>query len=80
MKKVLKITGIIILGLILAFNIFIWSTGKTYLYKTIAYNFVDIDDQDLFYSREIPADNGIEWPLSSAYNKTEIPAALNATL
>ncbi|CAN5448425.1 serine hydrolase [soil metagenome] len=80
MKKGLKVTGVIILGLILVFNVFIWVTGKTYLYKTIAYNFVDIDDQDLFSSREIAAGNGVEWPFDAAYNKTAIPEALNTAL
>ncbi len=73
MKKLLKISGYTLLVLLIALNLFIVVTGKYYLYKTLAYNFVDIDDLDLFEHRTVVAGNGVEWPLHKNYNKVKMP-------
>ncbi len=73
MKKLLKYFAFTILFLVIAVNLFILITGKYYLYKTLAYNFVDINDNDLFEHRNIAASNGVEWALHSSYNKTKMP-------
>ena len=54
-------------------NLFIVFTGKYFLYKTLVYNFVDIDDLDLFEHRTVNAGNGVEWSLHPDYNKVKIP-------
>lgn len=73
MKKLFKFLGYTILVLFIALNLFIVFSGKYYLYKTLAYNFVDIDDLDLFPYRTIEAGNGIEWPQHRNYNKSKMP-------
>ena len=73
MKKLLKYIGYAILFLVITINLFIVVTGKYYLYKTLAYNFVDIDDLDLFEHRTVDTSNGVEWAKHSDYNKTKMP-------
>lgn len=76
MKKITKIIGYTLLAIVVLINLLIFFSGKTYLYKAIAYNFVDIDDNDLFNSREIATGNGTEWPQHTAYNKVKMPNRL----
>jgi CubicO group peptidase (beta-lactamase class C family) len=76
MKTLLKIIAWIIGIPVLLLNIYILFSGKTYLYKALAYNFVDINDNDLFHHRKIEAYNGTEWPLHSNYNKMNGPEYL----
>ncbi len=73
MKKALKVILWIIGIPVLLLNIYILFSGKTYLYKALAYNFVDINDNDLFHQRKIASAQGIEWPLHSNYNKMQAP-------
>ena len=73
MKKLLKYIGFALLLLIIAINLFIVVTGKYYLYKTLAYNFVDIDDLNLFEYRVVKTEKGIDWAQHQHYNKTKIP-------
>lgn len=76
MKKILKVIAWIIGIPVLLLNIYILFSGKTYLYKALAYNFVDIDDNTLFHQRKIEAVQGIEWPLKSNYNRMTAPGYL----
>ena len=55
-------------------------SGKTYIFKALAYNFVDIDDNVLFFNREVKAGEGTEWPLSADYNKAALPSELKTEL
>ncbi len=73
MKKFLKTVGYVILIIAIAINLFIIVSGKFHLYKTLAYNFVDIDDLNLFENRVVKSQNGVEWPQHTAYNKVKIP-------
>ncbi|MEP7265329.1 MAG: serine hydrolase [Bacteroidota bacterium] len=73
MKKILKVIAWIIGVPVLLINIYILFSGKTYLYKALAYNFVDIDDNTLFNQRKVEASQGIEWPLKSNYNTMKAP-------
>jgi CubicO group peptidase (beta-lactamase class C family) len=73
MKKILKVISWIIGVPVLLLNIYVLFSGKTYLFKALAYNFVDIDDNDLFHQRKIDAEQGIEWPLHNNYNKVKAP-------
>jgi len=73
MKKLLKVLAWIIELPLLILNIYILFSGKTYLYKALTYNFVDITDNDLFHQRKIETANGIEWPLHQQYNKMNAP-------
>lgn len=45
-------------------------TGKTYLYKAVYYNFVNIDDYKIFSTRTIPVSTAPQpWPISKKYNQ-----------
>ena len=76
MKKGLKYTLLVLLIL----NLLIVLTGNTYLYKTLYYNVANIDDYKIFEQRKIEASKGVEWPVSSHYNKVAAPAYLNKEL
>jgi CubicO group peptidase (beta-lactamase class C family) len=78
--KVLKFLLKAIAALLLMLVLFILVSGKTYLFKTLAYNFVGIDDLDLFEHRTVATGEGIEWPLSKNYNSKPMPAELKSTL
>ena len=76
LKFVLKAIALIFLLI----SLFIFVSGKTYLFKTLAYNFVGIDDLDLFETRVVKTNNPIEWPNAVSYNKTPISESLESTL
>lgn len=78
--KVLKFLLKAIAAIVLMLVVFILVSGKTYLFKTLAYNFVGIDDLDLFEHRAVATGEGIEWPLSKNYNNKPMPAELKSTL
>lgn len=63
---------------LLAAVIFIFTslTGNNYIYKAIVYNYVDLDDYQLFYNRTVTAGAGQPWPLTGDYNKVRPSAAL----
>lgn len=73
MKRILKFLAYTLLTILIVLNLFIVVTGKYYLYKTLVYNFVDIDDLDLFEHRTVAAGKGVEWPLSNNYNEAKMP-------
>ena len=78
--KILKFILKAIALIALLITLFIFVSGKTYLFKTLAYNFVGIDDLDLFETRTVKTSNPIEWPTSINYNKKPISEKLETTL
>lgn len=56
------------------------ASGKLYLYKTLAYNFVGIDDLDLFDYRVIDTDKPQPWNVSREYNLKPMPWELKTHL
>lgn len=65
---------------IVAFNLILWISGYGYLYKALVYNYVNIDDLDLFYSRTVEAGKGEPWATGSDYNKKQLTPELRKTL
>lgn len=55
-------------------------TGNTYLYKAIVYNYVNIDDNDLFEQRVIETDKSTPWAFSKTYNSHSLPNKLDSAL
>ena len=55
-------------------------TGKTYLFKSVIYNFSNIDDYAIFNNNKVTASKSIPWAVSSNYNKVAYPDSLNALL
>lgn len=76
MKKFLKWTFVFLLLL----NAGLLFTGKFYYWKAIIYNYVDIDDLDLFPYRVIEAGNPQPWPMSSSYNRIALTDSLRKEL
>lgn len=64
--------------LLLALGVaWIHMADKNYMYKAVVYNFADIDDNDIFDQRVIPASATPQpWPLASKYNKVDLPPEL----
>ena len=58
--KILKFIFKAIALIALLISLFIFVSGKTYLFKTLVYNFVGIDDLDLFEKRIVKTTNPIE--------------------
>lgn len=67
-KKVLKWIGIIILTIVVGFCVYAFATGKTYVFKALVYNYVNIDDLDLFDHSAVEVGEPKEWPLAANYN------------
>jgi CubicO group peptidase (beta-lactamase class C family) len=67
MKKTFKIIGIIIAVIALAFLF-----SPSYLKKALIYQYVDIDDHDIFETRKIKAGNPLPWKIAESYNKSII--------
>lgn len=55
--------------LLVAVNGWLLLSGRTWVYRALVYNFVDIDDHVLFVQRPVPAGTPVRWPLSTNYNK-----------
>jgi CubicO group peptidase (beta-lactamase class C family) len=71
------------LYLLILLNVAILVSGKTYIYKALLYNYVDIDDLDLFHNRAIATATPQPWPFAKGYNAKSMPdslAALNARM
>ena len=75
-KPWLKIT----IGILIAFIFVVWVSGYGYLYRALVYNYVNIDDLELFDSRTIAAGKGEPWALGSDYNKKPLTPELKQTL
>ncbi|NVN95402.1 MAG: serine hydrolase [Bacteroidetes bacterium] len=71
MKKVLKIVGVIVLFIGLAF-----AFSPYYLKRALIYQYVDIDDHDIFETRTIKTGNPLSWKLAKNYNNYTISDSL----
>src|SRR5688500_2831942 len=80
MKKFLRMLAIMLLSLIALISVFALVSGKTYLFRAVAYNFADIDDYKIFSNNTVSA--GIPQPLavSADLNKTTVPVRLDSLL
>lgn len=70
----------IIVGLLVVLNLVLWASGNLYLYKALIYNYVNIDDLNLFPTRMVKAGQGNPWPQGTDYNKRELSPVLRETL
>lgn len=69
MKKILSYLLKLIAALLLIACVFLFATGKTWVFKALVYNFVNIDDNDIFIQRKVEAGIAQPWPIASTYNK-----------
>lgn len=61
-------------------NVALYLSGKWYYYKALIYNYVDIDDLDLFASRTIESGNPQPWNIGTDYNKATLSDTLQKTI
>lgn len=64
----------------LTLNISLLVTGKFYYWKAIIYNYVNIDDLEIFPYRTIETGNPQPWPLAAAYNQIPLTGSLKKEL
>lgn len=77
MLKKFLIGFVIIIGIASAA---LFLTGKKYVFKALLYNFADIDDNEIFENRIIPASTKPQsWPLSASYNRIRLTPELDST-
>ena len=70
----------VLLILLISVNVAILVSGNTYMYKALVYNYVNIDDLDLFPTRVIANGTPQPWPVSSQFNKGHLNDSVRAEL
>jgi CubicO group peptidase (beta-lactamase class C family) len=70
----------VLLVVLIAGNLALYFSGKWYYYKALVYNYVGIDDLDLFPSRLIKAGTPQPWLVGSDFNKMPVPDTLQKTI
>ena len=78
--KFLKKALYVFIILVIVFSALAVITGKTYLFRSVIYNFSNIDDYKIFDNNKVTASKSIPWSVSSNYNKVEYPDSLNSLL
>jgi len=79
-KKFFKRLLLGILFILAGLSLLAVVTGRTYLFKAVAYNFADVDDYKVFTNDEVAISQPQPWPVSQNFNETEMPSALQAEL
>lgn len=69
MRKFLRLFLFLLLLLLAAGSVFLLVTGRSWVFKALVYNYVNIDDLDLFPYRSMKAVDPQPWPLSANYQK-----------
>lgn len=81
LRKIFRPIGLVLLMAFTGLNIYILVSGKTFFYKTLAYNFADVDDYKIFDNRTIHKSKSPQaWPLSTRYNQAKLSNSLQQTL
>lgn len=80
MKRLLRRLLYLFLLLIALFSLYAFVSGKTWLFKEVAYNFADIDDYKIFTNNEVSAGTAAPWPAATRYNKPALPDSLQRLL
>lgn len=79
-KTFFKYLLFLIFSVILIFNISVIITGKYFIYKALAYNFVGIDDYKIFDNSIIKAaPQAQKWLISTNYNAFALPDTIEKT-
>ncbi len=78
--KFLKKALYFVIVLIIVFSALAFITGKTYLFRSVIYNFSNIDDYKIFTNNKVIAAKSMPWAISSNYNKVGYPDSLNSLL
>ncbi|MEO8087428.1 MAG: serine hydrolase [Bacteroidota bacterium] len=66
--------------LFISANVAILITGNSFVYKALIFNYVNIDDLDLFHTRNINNGTPQPWLISKDFNKGKLPDSVRAEL
>jgi len=80
MKKFFRRLLYFLLLLLIVFSAYAFISGKTWMFKEIAYNFADIDDYKIFSNNTVKTGQVQAWPLSATYNKPVLNDSLKNLL
>jgi CubicO group peptidase (beta-lactamase class C family) len=80
MLKLLRYLGIFVLALLVLLSVFALITGKTYIFKAVAYNFADIDDYKIFSNDSVATGAYQPLTVSPDVNKSPLPTHLQSLL
>jgi len=70
----------VLVGVLLVTTAVLWFSGKLYYIKALVYNYVNIDDLNLFHVRTVEAGKPQPWNIASDYNKKELTPELRKAL
>jgi CubicO group peptidase (beta-lactamase class C family) len=73
MKKFLLRFIYLLLLLVLVFSGYAFISGKTWLFKEVAYNFADIDDYTIFSNHTVAVGQPQPWPVAEHFNRPVMP-------
>jgi CubicO group peptidase (beta-lactamase class C family) len=80
MKRILRYFLYLIILVLAGFSVYAVASGKTYLFKAVYHNFVDIDDYEVFTNNTVTTGEHQPWTMSLAYNQPKLPADLRQLL
>lgn len=80
MKKLLRRFLYVLLLIIVLFSGYAFVSGKTWLFKEVAYNFADIDDYKIFTNNAVATGAPQPWAMASSFNKPVLPDTLKTLL
>lgn len=80
MKNFLRRFLYILLLIIIIFSSYAFISGKTWMFKEVAYNFPDIDDYKIFTNNIVAAGEPQPWPLATNFNTPAFPDTLKNLL
>lgn len=76
MKKILKVSLLVLIAFIGVIGLFSVVTGKTYLFRAIYYNFSGIDDYKIFENRSVESTDEQAWIVASPEERLIAPDSL----
>lgn len=76
MKKILKVSFIVLVSILGIIALFSVVSGKTYLFKTIYYNFSGIDDYSIFANRPVATSDEQPWLVANSEERLKAPDSL----
>jgi CubicO group peptidase (beta-lactamase class C family) len=80
MKKFLRRFLYFLLLVIIVFSGYAFISGKTWMFKEVAYNFADIDDYKIFTNNKVAVGTPQPWQLAGNFNKPVLPDSLKNLL
>jgi CubicO group peptidase (beta-lactamase class C family) len=70
----------VLVGVLMVTIAVLWFSGKLYYIKALVYNYVNIDDLNLFHVRTVEAGKPQPWNIATDYNKKELTPELRKAL